>query len=349
MTLKCAVRQAVLVAVGGAGAAVAVAAAQDSTISAPESVFGSDAPMELTIRTDLRALLRDRGENRRDHDGIVRFARTDGTLDSAAVQLRTRGIFRRRPSVCSFPPLRLTIRPRVARVTPFAGERRIKLVTHCRPTDQYEQYVLQEYLIYRAYALLSDVSLRTRLARVTYEDAAKKEKPVTRYAILLEDERRLAERHRMRVVEDTGTTIARLDPAPTTFMAIFQYFIGNTDWSIRGLHNIVLLADSVGHLMPVPYDFDWAGVIGTRYAQPDTSLPIKNVKERLYAGYCAPPEDFEQIFARFRQQRAAIEALYDLEPLQADHRERARRYYAEFFREIDDPRRVRRGMLDRCQ
>jgi hypothetical protein len=197
----------------------------------------------------------------------VRFSRADGSADTVAVELRTRGIFRRRPSVCTFPPLRLTIRPRAARETQLAGERRVKLVTHCRPSDQYEQYVLQEYLIYRAYALLTDLSLRTRLARVTYEDAASKEKPVTRYAILIEDQRRLAER----------------------------------------------------------------------------------VQERLYAGYCGPPEDFEQIFARFRQQRPAIEALYDLGPLNPDHRERARRYYADFFRLIDDPRRVRREMLARCR
>ena len=338
----------VALALGAIGARVGVAVAQDSAAIAPTSLFESHAPLDLTIRTDLRALVRDRGEKRRDHDGIVRLASANGGVDSAAVQLRTRGIFRRRPSVCSFPPLRLTIRPRVARDTPFARERRIKLVTHCRGSDQYEQYVLQEYLVYRAYALLNPLSLRTRLARVTYEDAAGREKPVTRYAVLIEDERRLAERHRMRVVEDTGTPMARLDPTQTVFVAVFQYFIGNTDWSIRALHNVILLADSVGRILPVPYDFDWAGVIGTRYAQPDTSLPIKNVEQRLYAGYCGQPEDFEQIFAHFRHHRPAIEALYDLEPLERGHRERARRYYAEFYRLIDDPRRVRREMLTSC-
>lgn len=350
MTRKCAVRHALaILSLAGAATLVEPSAAQTSTATAPPSVFASDAPLDLTIRTDLRTLLRDRGEDRREHDGVARFVQADGSVDSMPVQLRTRGIFRRRPSVCSFPPLRLTIRPRAARGTPFEGERRIKLVTHCRQSDLYEQYVLQEYLIYRAYALLTDLSLRTRLARITYEDAAGKDKPVTRYAILLEDERRLEERHRMRLVADTGTAIARLDPVHTTFVAVFQYFIGNSDWSVRALHNIVLLADSLDRIFMVPYDFDWSGVIGTRYAHPDTSLPIKTVQERLYAGYCGPPEDFEQIFARFRQARAAIEALYDLAPLERGHRERARRYYDDFFRLIDDPRRIRREMLGRCQ
>jgi hypothetical protein len=350
MRRKFAVRHALLIlSLTGAATLVESTAAQDSMATAAPSVFAGEAPLELTIRTDIRTLLRDRGQNRRDHDGIARFARSDGSVDSIPVELRTRGIFRRRPSVCSFPPLRLTIRPRAARGTPFEGERRIKLVTHCRPSDQYEQYVLQEYLIYRVYALLSDLSLRTRLARITYEDATGKDKPVTRYAILLEDDRRLAERHRMRLVADTGTAIARLDPVHTVFVAVFQYFIGNTDWSVRALHNIVLLEDSLRRFLMVPYDFDWSGVIGTRYAHPDTSLPISTVQERLYAGYCGPLEDFEQFFARFRQHRAAIEALYDLEPLERGHRERARRYYDDFFRLIDDPRRIRREMLGRCR
>lgn len=311
-------------------------------------MFAAETPLAVTVRTDMRALLRDRGEERQDHDAVMRVVGPTGAVDSLAVELRTRGNFRRRQSICPFPPLRLSIRPRDSRETMFAGERRIKLVTHCRTSDLYEQYVLQEYLIYRAFALLTDLSLRTRLARVTYEDAAGREDPVTRYAVLIEHEDRLAERHRMRVIEDTGTSPAQLDPMHTVFVAVFQYFIGNTDWSIRALHNIITLGDSAGRVFPVPYDFDWSGVVATRYARPDTSLPIRSVEERLYGGYCGVPEDFEQIFARFRQHRPAIEALYSLEPLERRHRERTLKYYNEFFRIIDDPRRVRSDMLGRC-
>lgn len=59
---------------------------------------------------------------------------------------------------------------------------------------------------------------------------------------------------RLRVVEDTGTPMARLHPVQTVLMAVFQYFVGNTDWSGRALHNIILLADSVGNVTPVPYE-----------------------------------------------------------------------------------------------
>lgn len=332
---------------GGVFSAVLVVA-RPARAQDPGSVFASEAPLTLTFRTDMRALLRDRGDEREEHDAVMRYTGPGGRIDSLPAELRTRGIFRRRSSICPFPPLRLDIRPRDARGTTFAGERRFKLVTHCRSSDLYEQYVLQEYLIYRIYALLTDLSLRTRLARITYEDVTGREDPVTRYSFLIEHEDRLADRHGMRVVEDTAAPIARLDPQHTVFMAVFQYFIGNTDWSVRALHNIILLADSAGRLYPVPYDFDWSGVIATRYARPDTSLHIRSVEQRLYAGYCGSPEEFEQVFAKFRENRAAIEALYNLEPLDRGHRERALRYYETFFRMIEDRRRVQSEMLSRC-
>ncbi|MDQ4080205.1 MAG: hypothetical protein M3125_05545, partial [Gemmatimonadota bacterium] len=165
------------VLVGAALFVTAPARAQNGT-----SVFSTEAPLALTVRTDMRALLRDRGEEREEHNAVLRYAGPTGGMDSIAGQLRTRGNFRRRQSICPFPPLRLDIRPRHARETMFAGERRFKLVTHCRSNDRYEQYVLQEYLIYRIYALLTDLSLRTRLARITYEDVSGREDPVTRYS-----------------------------------------------------------------------------------------------------------------------------------------------------------------------
>lgn len=340
--------------VAGALALLATIPQQSASQAAAEDeeaprVFRSHDVVTLTLRADMRELLRDRDREQNYHQGFVHVAKLDGSgVDSIPVQVRTRGIFRRRPSTCSFPPLRMTFEPRGTRGTLLQGERRFKLVTHCRSSGLYEQYVLQEYLIYRSFALLSPYSLRTRLARITYEDTRGREETVTRYAILIEHEDQLAERHGLRVVTDTGVPMARLDPQHTVFMAVFQYFIGNTDWSVRALHNVILLADSLNRHIPVPYDFDWSGVIATRYAKPDTSLPIKRVEERIYAGYCGAPEDFAPIFQKFRDRRSELEALYDLPGLDSEHRDRARRYYADFYRLIDDARAVRRDMLRLC-
>lgn len=321
------------------------------------AVFASETPLTLTLRTDIRALLRDRGEEREEHTALMRYGGADSRTDSLPAELRTRGIFRRRPSICPFPPLRLDIRPRDARGTMFAGERRFKLVTHCRSNDLYEQYVLQEYLIYRIYALLTDLSLRTRLARITYEDATGREDPVTRYSFLIEHEDRLADRHGMRVVEDTGAPIARLDPRHTVFMAVFQYFIGNTDWSALAAsdgeseccHNVIPLARNDGLLVPIVYDFDSSGIVDTSYALPDERLGISSVRQRLYRGTCLEPAALQASLAPFVARRQEIRALYESYPkLTKRSRESALAYVDQFYEVLADPRRLERAFRSDC-
>ena len=54
--------------------------------------------------------------------------------------------------------------------TIFEGQDKFRVVTHCRDRDEYEENVLEEYLAYRIYALLTEISFRVRLARITYGD-----------------------------------------------------------------------------------------------------------------------------------------------------------------------------------
>lgn len=57
-------------------------------------------------------------------------------------------------------------------------------------------------------------------------------------------------------------------------MAVFQYFIGNTDWSVEYQQNIKLLAiDSTSIPTTVPYDFDHAGTVKTQ----DDLYPTKKI------------------------------------------------------------------------
>ena len=64
------------------------------------------------------------------------------------------------------PPLFVSFGDETARGTLFEGQTMLPLTTHCRDSSSYEQYVLKEYLAYRIYNLLTDKSLRVRLARV---------------------------------------------------------------------------------------------------------------------------------------------------------------------------------------
>lgn len=153
------------------------------------------------------------------------------------------------------------------------------MVTCRRGSDSYEQYVLREYAAYRAYNALTPVSFRVRLARIRYVDTGGKLEPFTRAAFFLESEAALAQRHGGSIVDEQGARKEHLEPAERDLHALFEYMIGNTDWSISALHNIRLVRVPPVSLFAVPYDLAWAGVVDTRYAFPDPSWTRRGARK----------------------------------------------------------------------
>ena len=166
-----------------------------------------------------------------------------------------------------------------------------KLVSYCRDNDNYEQYILQEFQLYRIYQLLTPVSHRARLLRLTYADSASGQVKSRRYGFVIEEPKAIAARLGGKFVEQTGAGASDLDPDQDALLGVFQYMIGNTDWAVSALHNIVLIRDSTGVVYPVPYDFDWSGVIWPPYAQPDPSLNIRTVRQRTFRAACRTPDE----------------------------------------------------------
>src|SRR5437773_657551 len=200
-----------------------------------------------------------------------------------------------------------------------------------------------------AYNLLTERSLRVRLTRMTYVDSTGKEEPLTRHGFLLEDDRELAARNRAVLVQQKGLLQEDIDHETMGLVAVFQYMIGNTDWSVWGLHNIKLLEDSAGVMRPVPYDFDWSGVIAPPYARPDARLPIESVRQRLFRGACRSPEEFAAQFDKFQAKKDAIYALYRNEPALSPKRaEQSLRYYDDFYKTIGNPGRIKYEFLRAC-
>jgi hypothetical protein len=153
------------------------------------------------------------------------------------------------------------------------------------------------------------------------------------------------------VIEQKGAAAADLDPFQDALFGVFEYFIGNTDFSIGGLHNVELLFDPQGVVSPVAYDFDFAGAVNARYAIPDPKLNIPSVRQRLFRGYCADPAQYEKVFALFNEKRSAIYALYT-DPVGnlMDHgtvRETLR-YFDDFYKVINNRHSAREAILDAC-
>jgi hypothetical protein len=337
-----------------AGAATDSAKAKKRRPWRPSPLFGTTTPLELTLTINVRRITGDRDTTKREHPyraAILAYSDSSGAPVTLPAEVRVRGIWRLHN--CHFPPLRLRIAKEAADRTVFDRERRPKLVTHCRNSDEFEQYVLHEYAIYRMHALVTPVALMSRLARVTYVDSASGKVVATRAAILLEDEDNLAERLDGRVFEVKGVPPSQLETFDTFVMSLFQYMVGNTDWSVPGLHNIQIIqtdsATSPRHFA-LAYDWDFSGLVRARYAVPDYRLRIRTVRDRLYRGVCPSEPDLAKAIALFNEKRAAILAVYDGVPgLQPSVARDGREYIEHFFRIINDPRRVRRDIIGGCE
>ena len=317
--------------------------------SLPAAIYGAEAPLAMTFTANFRRLRGDKGDKVPWRAATLAYAAPGGDTVVVPLRARTRGFWRLKS--CAFPPLRLNFAGKAVRNTALEHVDRPKLVSHCRDDERYDQYVLQELQLYRVYRLLTPFSHNARLLRLTYVDSASRKVETTRYALLLEEEQALARRVRGTLVKEKGAGPDALQPRHAAIFGVFQYLIGNTDWSIYALHNAELVRDSIFDIVPVPYDFDFAGAVNALYATVDPKLPIKNVRERIYRGYCVPQEDLDAALALFRGRREAIYALYRddvgrlLEPRVV---EATLAYFDAFYRTIDDPRATKRQIVDAC-
>ena len=66
--------------------------------------------------------------------------------------------------------------------------------------------------------------------------------------------------------------------------SMFQFMIGNTDFSVAYQHNGKLLYANK-KIYPLPYDFDLCGLVDASYAIVNSRLGIKSVKDRKYRGF----------------------------------------------------------------
>lgn len=310
-------------------------------------LFASHEPLALTLVADLANLRSDRRETER----AARLVLPTG--DTLEVEVRPRGNLRRNPAVCSFPPLRLDVPAKRSQGTVFQGQDKLKMVVPCHlDRDDFEPLVLREYLLYRAYGLLTPLSLRVRLARISFVDSGGRDEPRVRWAYFIENDEAFAARvggTAVEVPEGKSVRADLLHPESSTLTALFQYLIGNTDWNDLQGHNVAILAVP-GRVVPVPFDFDFSGAVEAPYANPDDELPIANVRQRLYRGWCRPDLDPAPLLERLREIRPSLEELYrTFEPLDERTRSTTLDYFADFYENVATPERAAFRVFRDCR
>lgn len=349
---------------GGAAAkaGIVLAACMVATLAVPGArasdgvaLFASGDEVELTISAPWRDIIRDR-DNQASYPATLDYTDDSGARRSVALTVERRGKTRQR--VCRFPPIRLRFEKDEVEGTLFDGNKSIKMVTHCNNGNRWEQYYILEMLAYPIYNLVTERSFRVRPLSVVYHDVDRDKDDGPRFAFLIEDDKLVAERNGMDKHDLVEIRPERLDPRESSRFALFQYLIGNEDWSSLGgpagddcCHNAKLIGPESGApLYAIPYDFDSSGLVDAHYAVPNEALRISNVSQRLFRGFCLHNDTLEPARIEFLEKRDAIEAIIESEPrLRPRNRSGAIRYMKKFFDVLEEPELFERAITNACR
>ena len=316
-----------------------------------EPLFESEEPLKFTLIIDIKTVKNDNSDDPQYSEGklILHDASGDINFD---IQVKARGHSRRLYNICSFPPIKLNFKKKAVKGTVFGGQDKLKLVAYCKDSDQFQDYVIQEYLIYKMYNFLTPYSFKVRLAEITYKDLNDKSREVTRYGFLIEDDNTMAERNGGIITEILMSSHDRCDRNTIDLFTLFQYMIGNADWWVAKpiVHNAKLINKEGEPIIPVPYDFDYCGVINANYAVPPEVLPIESVRERYFMGYCRLPGTYEKTITIFNEKKDEIYDLYrNFELLNEKKKKTILKYYDDFYKIVNDSKLLERRIYNNCQ
>lgn len=258
---------------------------------AAEKLFSSYAPLSVTLEAPFDDLRRQmRKDSTHPVMGTLSYTDPDmGVVHVSNVEVFGRGNTSFKTGQCEFPKLKLKFHAAKGRPpgSLFDGVSTVKIGTHCGngPDDvlsarwgrlQNERSPVREAFVYRLLEALHVPSLKARPVRISYVDA-RNTTTLVRNAMFLEDaheaEARLGSSGRY--TEDTfGSADARFMAADSARLAFAEALVGNFDWCVRffpddtyrcdgrhALWNVLALKRSDGSAVPVPYDFDLAGMV----------------------------------------------------------------------------------------
>jgi len=316
-------------------------------------LFAADEPLDVTITAPIRTIVRAAERSTDPHPGTIVAGG-----ETRPIELSARGFSRRKKETCDFPPLRVELTDNPGEGSLFDKQKRLKLVVHCKDSDTFEQYVLREYAIYRLFNIMSPESFKVRLLRVRYMDDDKQ--IAQRWGFFIEDIGDLARRMGGKQIEVSRVPDNSLDPEDAARVALFQYMVANADWEMVAgpegedcCHNSKLVgatAEARQGLTPVPYDFDYTGLVDTPYAVPAEAWRITSVRTRYYWGFCDHNSQALRLAADFRAARPQLESEIAAIPGLSDRsRTDMVKFLGGFFNDIATDAQIEKRVLRTCR
>jgi len=310
-----------------------------------QQFFLDDSIINVTITTDLKQLRSQKNKPKWQLANIVMHF-SDTAEISEQIRVEQRGVDRK--AHCDLAALMLDFKNKTSPLLSPLGK--LKLVGSCFTGNTNEDLLLKEFLVYKIYNLLSVMSFRVRLLHITYNDSKQKMKSYIQYGFLIESVKDMAARNNCIEIENKPFANEALNRYQVTFMSIFQYMIGNTDWAIGNYHNIKLIVpktDTLARPYPVPYDFDFSGFVNAPYAVPDEKAGIRNVTERFYMGFPRTMDELTLILDVFKEKKESVTLkIKDFPLLNEKAKKNAVRYIELFYQIINDKKSIRAAFIN---
>lgn len=231
--------------------------------------------IELTLEADLTTFV---AQKRTNAYMSGKLSTKDGK--TYAVEIRPRGRYRRK--VSQNPPMKIRFSEKELAAEGLDTLNEIKIALPAFDSPQGSELIVKEYLAYRMFEKVSDAHFRAGLVKLTLRDNNEKTpgKKVM-HAIFIEDEEEVAARLGGVPEEGYGIPMEQYDTQQAAQVAVFQYFIGNTDWDFSMHRNVQLIKmKESGKIMVMPYDFDFSGLVSAPYASPNSDSGLKSVRDR---------------------------------------------------------------------
>ena len=280
---------------------------------------------------------------------LLHIKNESGSWDSLKIDTRARGIFRR--SNCYFSPMRIKVSKPNAKGTILEGNKSLKLVLPCQNNDGKNALVLKEFIAYKMYEQITPYYFNSRLAHVDFTEVdGKKIKNFQLTGILIEDDDLVANRNHAKVMQTKLHPLALNDTA-ALYHDLFQFMIGNTDWSTAFQHNAKLIFIAPKKYIPLTYDFDMSGFVNPPYAEVNADLGISSVRERLYRGFCRNEPITQEVRKQIIEKEGKIIGVmngFEKDFTPKDFAD-TKKYLGEFFKIMKDDKSFKENITDKCR
>ncbi|MBT8218458.1 MAG: hypothetical protein KJP00_01450 [Bacteroidia bacterium] len=316
--------------------------ATDST-SLFDHIYQMEGVPSIKINTDYGYLLRkSMKEEYQPAKVIITNSSGEMVMDSET-RIRTRGNMRKQ--VCGVPPIKIDFTDEELQQQGFLSMDDLKFIFPCGRKQWDQTRLYKEYLVYQMYDVVGEHGMRVKLINVEFIDDDD-----TKYdfvGMLVEDEEEYARRKNAKIVEVGKLSDGGLDRDSFLKMTFFQYMIANTDWTVPTKHNLeIVKIPGVAKVMGIPYDFDYCGFVGHKYAVPHSDLPIKSVHERYFFPYEITEKEFYEMVEYYQSVQDDITGIIaNASYLDERAMNDCQDYVSDFFKLLENPKRLKKSIV----